>query len=495
MSVVLGLPKKLLPSPEASLSEGCKSQFVKIQPNNVSSVISNGFSLGASVTNSQMPMQSQEIRFSIPTGQGKNVWLDTSKTTLSFRARYQVSVAGTGSVISSASLISNCLSFFDRIQVLNSNGVAVEDVTGLGLAEHQKQSYSFVAAERDSLALMYGYKFESATGLAANNDSRNILQGHPIPAFTNGTAAALAAASNFFSYEVPLPSSFLGAGAKGFVPIGALQKLDCYLTTASTLPIIVTTDAGMTGAATLVVTLDNFAINASYLTLDDRSSALLGSNKMHYVHGITQKVSNATINSGINGSISTLIGIRGQSVRALATRFSESAYTTAGSVNGVFDSKMPLASQLNYFLAGKDRVPPNPHSTNQAPATVFSRAVQASEAFTEKAMKFAGTPDAYCVFTATGTAPTSANGFDQYIISAGSSTSVATLSTFSFAEDLRKASTSAILDGYNLSQSANNFLEINITNAPTNSLYVSFIASMDVIYMIDMELGTVDFRI
>ncbi len=41
MSVVLGLPKKLLPSPEASLSEGCSSQWVKIQPNNVASVVNN----------------------------------------------------------------------------------------------------------------------------------------------------------------------------------------------------------------------------------------------------------------------------------------------------------------------------------------------------------------------------------------------------------------------------------------------------------------------
>lgn len=488
MSVVLGLPKKLLPSPEASLSEGCKSQWVKIQPNNVASVVSGTTTVAASTNYNQMSFPSQEIRFSVPVGQGKNVWLDTSKTTLSFRAKYEVSTASVGSATITGNLISNGLAWFDRIQMLNSNGNAVEDVTGLSLVEHHKQLYNFDAAERDSMALAYGYRFQDEA-----TDSRNDCNGHTITNFS--TTTTLGISSSYYSYDIPFPSSLIGVGAKGFCPVGALQKLDCYLTTNAIQPILIAAGSGISTSAVVKVTLDNFSINAYYLTLDDKSAALLGSPKIHYLHGITNRTSNSTLNSGITGQVSTLIGVRGQSVRSLSTRFSENAYTTAGSLNGAFDSKMPLCSQLNYFLQGKDRVPPNPHNTNNAPASVFLHALQASEAFTEKAMKFGGVPWSFTTYLATGTAPTAANGYDQNIVDAGSDTYVASLQSFSFSEDLRKASTSAILDGYNMSQSANNYLEMNITNAPTNTIYCTFISSQDVIYLIDMEQGSIDYRL
>lgn len=491
MSVVLGLPKKLLPSPEASLSEGCTAQWVKIQPNNVASVTSNNFSsLTASTISSQIPMVSQEVRFSIPCGQGKNVWLDTSKTSLSFRAKYTVSSASTTAGNSTAFLQGSAINFFDRLQVINSNGVPIDDVVGLSQIETHKQIWSFDAAERDSVAMSYGFAFEKAS-----IDSSNVLQGHAIPAFES-SSAVIAAGSNLFSYDMPLPSSFLGSGAKGFVPIGALQKLDCYLTTNATLPITISSGAGMTASATISVTLDNFAINAYYVTLDDKSAALLGNPRMHYVHGITNRASNATISSGVTGQISTLIGIRGQSVRSLATRFSTNAYTTAGSANGVYDSKMPLVSQMDYFLQGRDRVPPNPHSTQTAPATVFLHALQASEAFNSKDFKYGGTPAAFCTFVETGdAAPSAADGYDQNIVSAGSTTGAGSLAAFCFAEDLRKCSTSQILDGYNMASSANNYLELNLLKKATNTVYATFIAAMDIIYLIDMETGAVEFRV
>lgn len=488
MSVVLGLPKKLLSSPEASLSEGCTSQWVKIQPNNVSSVVSGTTTIAASTNYSQMSFPSQEVRFSVPTGQGKNVWLDTSKTTISFRARYEVVSATAGAATISGNLISNGLSWFDRLQVLNSNGTAVEDVVGLSIAEHHRQTYNYDAAERDSVALAYGYFFQ-----ADPVDSKNENQGHIITNFTTG--ATLAISSNYYSYDIPFPSSLLGQGAKGFCPIGALQKLDVYLTTSSIQPVLIVAGGGITTAGSVRVTLDNFAINAYYLTLDDKSASLLGSPKMHYLHGLTNRVSNSTLNSGVSGQVSVLMGLRGQSVRSISTRFSESVYTTTGSLNGQYDSKMPLCSQLNYFLQGSTRVPPNPHNTNQNPASVFLHAIQASNAFTEKEMKFSGTPSSFCTFLQTGTAPTAANGYDQNIINATSDTLSTSLKNFSFSEDLRKASTSTILDGMNLSMSSNNYLEMNISNAPTNTIYITFISSQDVIYLIDMDQGTIDYRL
>lgn len=487
-NVVLGLPKRLLPSPEASLSEGCSSQWVKIQSNNVSSIVSGSTSIAASSINNNMAFPSQEVRFSIPSGQGANVWLDTSKTTISFRAKYEVTTASATNATINSSLISNGLAWFDRLQMINSNGQAVEDVTGLAIVEHHKQLYNFNSAERDSLGLAYGFRAQDEA-----TDSRNDCTGHIIPNFS--TATILNISSNYYSYDIPMPSSLIGTGAKGFLPIGALQKLDCYLTTSSIQPILIVAGSGITTSAVVKVTLDNFAINAYYLTLDDKSAALLGSPKMHYLHGITNRTSNSTLNAAVSGQVSTLIGVRGQSVRSLSTRFSENLLTGAGSINGIFDSKLPLCSQLNYFLSGKDRIPPNPHNTNNNPASVFLHAIQASEAFTEKAMKFGGVPYSFTTYLATGTPPTSANGYDQNIVDAGSDTFVSSLQCFSFSEDLRKASTSTILDGYNMSTSANNYLEMNITNAPTNTIYVTFISSQDVIYLIDMQQGTIDYRL
>jgi hypothetical protein len=250
----------------------------------------------------------------------------------------------------------------------------------------------------------------------------------------------------------------------------------------------------VTTAPVISVTLDNFAINAYYITLDDKSAALLGNPRMHYVHGITNRASNASIASSTSGMVSTLIGIRGQSVRSLATRVSTNAYTTAGCANGVLDSKMPLVTQMNYFLQGRDRVPPNPHNTLAAPATVFLHALQASEAFNAKDFRYGGTPKSFCTYVETGTAPTTSN-CDQNVVTAGSTSSVSSLSAFTFAEDLRKCSTSQILDGYNMASSANNYLELNISSAPTNTLYLTFIAAMDIIYLIDMETGSVEFRV
>lgn len=490
MSVVLGLSKKFLATPEASLSEGVTSQIIKIQPNNVSSITSNNYSgLSASTVSTQPPMVVQDVRFSIPVGMGKNVWLDTAKTTFSFRAKYTVSTASTTGGIQTAYLQSNALSFWDRLQVINANGVAVEDVPGLGQIEHHKQIWSADVAERDSMALNYGYLAEDE-----ETTSYNRTQGHIIKSFTTATAVVVPTGSSYYSYEVPMPSSLLGTGAKGFVPIGALQKLDLVLTTANFLPIVFDVGAGMTVSPTVSVTLDNFSINASYITLDDKSAALLGSPKMHYVHGITNRSSSSTINSGIAGQTSILMGLRGQSVRGIATRFSSSSLSTAGAINGVFDSKAILSSGINYFLQGSARYPPQPLNVNTAPASVFSQALQASEAFTLKEFRYAGVPSAFCTYLETGTAPTAANGYDQRLVDAGSATQANSTQNFCFAIDLRKASNSNILDGLNLSQSANNYLEMNVTNAPTNNVYATFIASLDVIYMIDMETGNIDFR-
>lgn len=486
--VVLGLPKKLLPTPAASLSQDVKGYWVKVQPSNVSSVASNAFTIAVSTNNTQIPMPSQEVRFSVPSGQSKNTWLDTSRSLLSFRVKYSVTSATIGAATISSFVQGGAVNFFDRLQVINPSGIPIEDVNGLAIAETHNQIWSQNAADRDSIALSYGYRYESdAIG------SINSLQGHVIPAFT--TATTLAVGSNYNNYCMPLPSSFLGYRNKSFVPIGSIPKLDCYLTTNSIAPVIISAGAGITTSGAVTITIDNINLQLYYIQLDDKSANLLNSPSMHFCHGITNRVSSSQIISGTTGAVSTLIGIRNQSVRALATRFNEQVYTTAGSANGLYDAKMPLLSNLNYFLGGKDRVPNAPHSTQTGVADVFAHCMMASEAYTDKAQKFGGTPVDFCVYTAVGAPPTSTNGYDQYVIDATSTTGVASLAAFTFAEDLRVASTAQILNGYNMSLSANNYLETNFLVAPSNSLNVTFIATCDVIYLIDLQTGNIEFRV
>lgn len=489
MSVVLGLPRGLLPSPEAALSAGCDGQWIKVQPNNVSSVASNSYSsFAASTPVSNVPFPSQQVNFSIPCGMGRNTWLDPNKSTISFRVKYSVTAASTGAATCACYLNGSAMSFWDRMTAVNAAGQILDDVVGLAQIETHKQIWSFDVAERDAIALGYGFRYEDESGAAYN-----YLQGHSVPIFTT-SAAVFSTGTNYFSYNMPLPSSLLGQGARGWLPVGVLPKLDLQMFTNNIVPLTFDIGAGMTASSTITVTIDNIALNLFYLTLDDKSAALLGGVREHYIHGISNRLSSGVINSGVTGQTNVLLGLRGKSVRSIAARFSENALTTAGSVNGVFDSKMPIANAIDFFLAAKTRLPPNPINLTNDVATAFSQALQASEAYNPMKYRYGGTPVNYATYVANAGTITGANGYDQWLTLAGSNTGAGFLSAFCFAMDCRKASTSQILDGADLSTSANNFLELNLAVAPTNTLYCSFISAMDVIYVIDMATGNIEAR-
>lgn len=490
MSVVLGLPRGLLPSPEAALSAGCDGQWIKVQPNNISSVASNTYSgLTASTSVSNIAFPSQQVNFSIPCGMGRNTWLDPNKSTLSFRVRYQVTVASTGTATTSAFVNGSAMSFWDRMVAINAAGQVLDDVVGLSQIETHKQIWMFDVAERDAIALGYGFRYEDEAGA-----SYNYLQGHSIPILTSATT--IPTGSNYYSYNMPLPSSLLGQGARGWLPVGVLPKLDLQLFTNNVVPISITVGAGMSASASLVVTIDNIALNLFYLTLDDKSAALLGGVREHYIHGISNRLSSGVINSGVTGQTNVLLGLRGKSVRSIATRFSENNGTSAGCINGLYDSKVPIATAIDYFLAAKQRLPPNPINLTTDIATAFSQALQASEAYNPMKFRYGGNPANYATFVANANAAniTGANGYDQWLTSAGTDSGNGFLAAFTFAMDCRKASTSQILDGVDLSTSANNFLELNLSIAPTYTLYCSFISAMDVIYVIDMMTGNIEAR-
>lgn len=488
-SVVLGLPKKLQPQPEAALSPECMSQMSRVFPNNVSSITSPSTAMSFTAATAQayndLPQNVQEVRFSIPAGMGKNVFIDTSKSRLNFRVKYVVSAASTTNDTQAAYLQSSAYSFWDRIQTLNQNGVAIDDVVGLGQIMAHKNNFEFDAAERDSM-WHYGFRAEQEA-----NSSLNTLQGHNIAAFSS-SGATIAAASNFYDYSVPLPSSLLGVGARNFCPIGALAALNVSLWTGNLLPIVYNNGGTTTVGATVNCVIDNISIDLQYVYLDQKSASLLNLGKEYYVHSITNRLSTGTIPGNTTGQTSVLIGLRGRSVRSLAARFSEAVATTAGSANKVYDSKLIPCTQLNFFLNGKDRVPNVVHNSVSAPSTVFEHALQAAEAFTPDKTKFGSSSHG---FTKCFAGTTGASGLSQWAVASGSTTASGYLSAFCMAEDLRVASSSQILDGRDLSTSASHYLELAIPTATTNAANVSFISANDIIYVIDLEAGTIESRV
>jgi len=490
MSIALGLPRGILPSPEVAMSAGCVSQLVRVQPNNVNTVSSSAQPLlnasGGYMNNLVFP--SQLVQFSIPCGQGKHVWVDSEKSSISFRVNYAVTTAATTAYANATAYLQDAASsWFSRIVHIGPNGQTLDDVVNLHISEHIDHLLNYNTTDRDNFAAQFGFLAEAGT-------SSNLTQGHAIDSMT-GTLSSTA--NTYYSYEFPLPSALLGKTAKGFFPAGSVNKLDVQLYTNSQVPVSFYSGNGTSNpaGAQVTFTVDNISLNLWYLTLDSESARMLGSPKMHYLHGVTQRTASSTLAAGTSGYINTLIGLRGKSCRSLFTRFTDTGSTgTSNQINGVFDSKMPLCSQLNYLLQGKDRYPQFPHNTQILPACTLNRTLMSSEKFKEWEQRSSFIPSQFFKYVTVGTAPTAATGYDQWVINAGSSASINNLCTFLFGEDLRKVHNSSILDGYDLTISANHYLETNILVAPSNTQSIFFTGRFDIIFEIDLEQGTINYR-
>lgn len=482
-NIVLGLPKGLAPKPDAAVSPDCYTQMIRVAPNNVSQVVSPTTLLGAATTaiaRCNLPFNTSEVRFSVPTGMGKHVYVDAHKSRLNFRVKYSATVGSTTNDTFTSFLQSGAHAWFDRMDTLNQNGVAIDSVNMMAIIECHKNTFQYDSAERDSVWQL-GFRTEQPAAA-----SYNYLQGHAIGAFTVA-AGTIAAGDQYVDYSIPLPNSLIGDGARNFCPVGALAKLDLSLWTNAIAPVIFTSVGTATVNPTIQFTIDNMSIDLQYIYLDQKSAALLGAPRETYVHGITNRCATAPYTAS-SGQQSLLIGLRGRSIRSIATKFVSGTATTAGSVNGVYDSKAVLATSLSLFLAAKSRFPNVPHNVVQAPTTVFDHALQAADGFVPDKMKYGGSSQAACIYT--GALPA---GCSNWLTVAGSTTSAGSLAAFTFGENLQIASTSA-LNGYDLSVSASNFLEMNLAAAP-DAGQAYFISAQDIIYVIDLESGAIESRV
>jgi hypothetical protein len=473
----VAFPSELQNDIQYQLPPSVSSYNVKVVPSNGASFSSPTTTLTASATQ-QIQGGNQNIIFDIPCGMG-STFIDPRFSTLNFRVNYEV-VNDASMNVTSCALRSSCYSHFDRMYIQSQSGVLLDDINNYGLVNDTLNTLETSVADRDALALMYGFQFE-----ASNVASQNNTQGHKIAGIDGSNVSD--PLSKYYSYSPPLLNSLIGKGSRKMFFAGKTNKLQLVLQTSSIVPLTIVTGTSTT-AIQLRVTLDNIFLSLTYVDIGMDGVKMLNKTGLQYYDAVTYRVSSATLPSS-SGSVSLLTGIRGSSVKALWSRFTEaSTLTTAGCINYIYDSKMPQATSIAYNVNGVQN-PPNPIDLIRAPATAFSLLQQSNGSFNNYEFKSSLVPINYLIYVAGGTIPTD---YDQNI--GGSASSVISTAGFHFGINMEKISKGGILDGSNLN-SGNTFLNMNLANASTNTLTVFFIAKMDVIYVQDTNTGEISVRL
>lgn len=475
-----GFPKQLQNEIDATVPPFVNSYTVKVVPSNLSQVQSSTQTLTASST-LQLNGVSQNIIFDVPCGQG-NTFIDPRFSTLNFRVNYEVVNTPSAAINTTCNLRSSGYAHFDRTYTQSQTGVVLDDVNLVGLVNDAMLQLEVDVAQRDALAAMYGLAFDLAT------TSTNKNQGHTIAGIDGATLAA--AGSNYYSYSMPLINSLIGKGAKKFFCCGKTGKLQVVLQTAAILPITFVMGTATT-AATFRATIDNISLNLQYVDIGPEGMKMLGKTGTGYYDATTFRVSAATLPASTSGTVSLLTGLRGSSVRAIFTRFTEaSTLTTAGCVNHIYDSKMPQATSIAYNVNGL-LIPPNPVDLIHAPATAFSFVQEANGSYNTYEFKSGLVPSQFFIYLPGGTLATDA---DKLVSGAGNASTVANQAQFLWGYNMEKISQWGILDGQNLN-SGNTFLNMTLANVNTNTVSCYFIAKQDIIYVHDFTTGEITARL
>jgi hypothetical protein len=477
----VGLPNEMmLGNLDYSLPPDAKSYSVKVQPSNISSVVSSNYTATASsVLDLQFP--SQNIIFDLPAGASPSMFLDSRFTTLNFRMTISVATAGTASVVTSGYLRSHANSFFDRMYITSQNGQIIEDITEYGLVNDTLIALQMNNSVRDGVATQYG--FSSATAIES--------QGHALAIF----AQTLAANQNeTHSYSVPLLSGSIGCLADKFLNIGRTSKLQVVLQTSSVLPLSILTGTA-TAAGTFNVTLSDFSLQCEYVDIGLNALKMLDQTLVDgnsYIHGVTYRTSTATL-PPTTGSTSLLAGIRASSVKSLFARFVDGgAISTTNSSNGKYDSKNPMINNIQFNVGGI-KFPQTPVNPLLNPSQAFSETQKSIGSFNSSAYQSCITPTQYCKLSAGGTAQAlTIGGTQEYSWNLGSDP--AKQSQFIFGENVEVCARRGLLSGLNCT-SAPIFVEMNIASAPTNAHTMYVTAMLDQVLIHNTQSGDISVRI
>ena len=486
----IGFPAELSSKLDYSAPAEVSSLDVRIYPNNISSVQASAVNFGGATGVVDIPLPTSTFTFALPTGAGKGQFLDHRFTRLNFRVNYEVVTATSGATAtttSTSALRSGAHAWVQRMWEESQSGVVVADQPNYDILADMDAQFGYDVAQRDANAEALGFE---STGVAAN--ALNSNTGHGVPKFTTSTATS-AVGSNYFSYSIPVLSPLIGAWAKKFFQIGAVNRHTLNIQLPPLAPISIAVTSAATTAGTIRVTIDQVSLALRLINVPMDALRMIGkASGVQYYNGTVGRVASQSLGT-TSGSQSWLVGIRGSSVKNLITRFTEAAYSaSAGCINRQFDSKMPLYTSIAYNVNGVN-MPAAPDDLVHSPALAFSRTQTALAQFNAYDFKSGITPNTYCRYLATGsTLPTD---LDYNVTLASSDSLVSQLCAFHYGVNLERIAKAGILSGMNLN-SGSVYLNVNSGSiVPTNSVVAYFISLLDSLIIHDLETGELSVRL
>ena len=490
----VGLPQEMmLGSLDYSLPPDAKSYSIKVQPSNVSQVVSS-FTTPATTTNATMqdqPATVQNIIFDLPCGASPSMFIDNRFTTLNFTATLNCTNTSGATNFGILTLRSSAYAWFDRMFLTSQNGQIIEDVGEFGLTNDTLIALQMNSAVRHGSALQYGFNTGNIGNSASQFDYEMYsgCNGRQFEICTTGLATGN---TETHSYSIPLTSGVIGVLADKFLNIGRTSKLQLVLQTSSVLPLSYAHNTtASAGNPTYSITLSNFSLQCEYVDVGINALQMLDQTLVDgksYIHGTTWRTSTATLPS-TTGAVSLLAGVRASSVKSLFVRFAQGGLFTN---HGKYDALCPLLNGINFNVGGI-KYPQTPINPLLCPSQAFRETQLAIGSWNNSNFSSAIAPSYYCRLSAGGLNNGVNNGStqDNYWYT-GSLQHYQ--SQFIFGENVEVCMRRGLLSGLNCT-SAPIFLELNVASAPTNTHTCYVQAMLDHVVIHDVRSGDIQIRI
>lgn len=478
-----GLPLEMkLSDLDITVPEGTSSRNVRIQPSNLSTIVSPAATYPAASANmADQPFNAQTVVFDIPAGV-RGQYIDTRQSSLTFRATYTVTNAGSACGVATAQLRAGAASFFDRLETLGPAGNILESIAEHGVVFDTLTQLQMSNSDRDGVGLLYG--FDASTTITAD--------GHALPALSGSGTALTLNNTQTNSYAIPVLSASLGAAASRFFPIGAVPRMQIQYTTSSVLPISIVGGATVTTAGTFQVTLSDFVLNLQYISLPERAQAMLEQglhDGKYYLQGNSYRCTTGSLPASVTGFNSVLTGLRASSLKSFFARFVE--LNSANNKNGKYNSKNPLASTIAVNFNGQ-RYPAIADEVLLHPARAMLNLQRAIGSFNSSEMTSSITPSKYCILSTGGAASGVTSTTQDAYWNVTDTADV--LCSFFWGVNTEDIAKRGVLSGLNIN-SASGYVELNIAAAATNPHTVFCIGMCDSIFIIDSRSGDVQVRV
>lgn len=482
----VGFPQELSHKLDYSCPAEVSSLDVRIYPNNISSVQTSAVAFGGAAGVVDIPLPTSTFTFALPTGAGKGQFLDHRFTKLNFRVNYEVTTATSGAtatVTSTGALRSGAHAWVQRMWEESQSGVVVADQPSYDLIADCDAQFGFDVAQRDCNAMALGFESTGAGSSAINANT-----GHGVFTYTAATASV---GSSYYSYSIPVLSPLIGAWAKKFFQIGAVNRHTLNVQLPALAPVTITVATPATTAGAIRVTIDQVSLSLRLINIPMDALRMIGkASGTQYYNGTVGRVASQSMGTA-SGSQSWLVGIRGSSVKNLISRFTEAAYTTSACVNRYFDSKMPLYTSIAYNVNGVN-IPAAPDDLVHSPAMAFARSQAAMAQFNAYDFKSGIVPNTYARYLPSSNVPTD---LDANASAAGNASLVTQLCAFHYGVNLERIAKAGILSGMNLN-SGSIYLNVNSgSSVPTNAVVAYFIALLDSLIIHDLETGELSVRL